>query len=72
MLNIKRTNMSDQKISKYLYFMVLLFLSSSIFAQKQEKMEQLSFLVGEWIGTTQVFENGVVVKEGAALRKNLL
>ena len=61
--------MNDQKISKYLYFIVLLFLSSSVFAQKQEKMEQLSFLVGEWIGTTQVFENGVVVKEGAAFEK---
>lgn len=29
-------------------------------------MEQLSFLVGEWIGTTKIYENGVVIKQGAA------
>ena len=29
-------------------------------------MAQLSFLVGEWVGTTKVFDNGVVAKEGSA------
>jgi len=29
-------------------------------------MEQLSFLVGEWVGTTKVFENGVVTRQGSA------
>jgi len=32
-------------------------------------MEQLSFLVGEWVGTTKVIENGVVSKQGTAYEK---
>lgn len=42
-------------------------------------MAQLSYLVGEWIGTTNIYENGVVTKKGAAyenisydLEKNIL
>lgn len=34
-----------------------------------EKMEQLDFLVGEWVGTSKVYENGIVIKEGAAYEK---
>ena len=58
--------MKYHKASKYLYFIVFIFLFSSVFAQKKEKMEQLNFMVGEWIGTTKIYENGVVVKQGAA------
>jgi len=60
--------MSNQKVYRALYVLVLLLLSHSIFAQslKKEKMEQLSYLVGEWVGTTKVYENGEVIKEGAA------
>jgi hypothetical protein len=29
-------------------------------------MEQLSFLVGEWIGTSKIYENGVVTRQCAA------
>ena len=29
-------------------------------------MEQLSFMIGEWVGTTKVFENGVITKQGSA------
>ncbi|MCX2719184.1 hypothetical protein [Lentiprolixibacter aurantiacus] len=32
-------------------------------------MEQLNFLVGEWVGTTKVYKNGQVAKEGAAYEK---
>jgi len=32
----------------------------------QEKMEQLNFLVGEWVGTTIVYENGVITRQGSA------
>lgn len=55
-------------VSRYFYLITLFILGHSVFAQdlKQEKMEQLSFLVGEWIGTTKVFENGVVTKQGSA------
>ncbi len=59
------------KASKYFYFIVLTFLYSSVFAQnlKQEKMEQLNFLIGEWVGTTKVYEDGVVTKQGSAYEK---
>ena len=50
---------------------VMILLNTSLFSQelKREKMEQLSFLVGEWIGTSKVFENGVLAKEGSAYEK---
>lgn len=46
----------------------LLLLSNVLVAQspKQEKMEQLHFLVGEWVGTSKIYENRVLTKEGAA------
>ena len=58
-------------MDKYLYLIVLTFLASSVFAQdnNQAKMEQLSFLVGEWIGTSKIYENGIVTKQGAAFEK---
>ena len=60
--------MRYNKASKYLYVTVLIFLYNLISAQniKQEKMEQLNFLIGEWVGTTKVYKNGVVTKEGSA------
>lgn len=73
--------MRYKRAAKYFYYIVLLFLCHSAFAQnlKQQKMEQLSFLVGEWIGTTKVYENGVVTRQGSAyenisydLDKNIL
>lgn len=32
-------------------------------------MEQLSFMIGEWVGTSKVYENGAVTKEGPAYEK---
>ena len=60
--------MRYRKASKYFYFIVLIFLYNSVFAQnlKQEKMEQLNFMIGEWVGTTKVYENGVVARQGSA------
>ena len=29
-------------------------------------MEQLNFMIGEWVGTTKVYENGVVARQGSA------
>ncbi len=67
---------------KYLKpLLCLLLLSNVLVAQSpnQEKMEQLHFLVGEWVGTSKIYENGVLTKEGAAyehisydLEKNIL
>jgi len=56
------------KATKYLHFMVLIFLFNSVLAQnvKQEKMEQLNFMIGEWVGTSKIYENGVVSKQGSA------
>ncbi len=53
---------------KLLHAVALIFLSHSVWTQtiQQEKMEQLSYLVGEWVGTTKIYENGAVAKEGAA------
>ncbi len=63
--------MKYQKASKYLYLIVLIFWCSLIVAQNQKpnQMEQLNFLIGEWIGTTKIYENGKVVKQGAAYEK---
>lgn len=68
MLNIKRANMRCLIASKYFYFIGLIFLYNSVFAQnlKQEKMEQLDFMIGEWVGTSKVYENGVVARQGSA------
>lgn len=54
--------------SKCCCFLLLLFLCNAGFSQslKQEKMELLHFLVGEWIGTSKIYENGVVTKQCAA------
>ena len=63
--------MRNQKAPKYFYFIVLIFLSSSIFAQniKKDKMEQLNFLIGEWVGTSKIYKNGIVTKQGSAYEK---
>jgi len=60
--------MRYKKIDKYFYSLVLIFLVSSVFAQnqKKDKMEQLSFLVGEWVGTSKIYENGIVTRQGSA------
>ena len=63
--------MRYQKASKYFYFIVLIFLTSSVFGQniKKDKMEQLDFLIGEWVGTSKVYKNGIVTKQGSAYEK---
>lgn len=62
-------------------FFCLLLLSNVLVGQslKEEGMKQLHFLVGEWVGTSKIYENGVLSKEGAAyehisydLEKNIL
>jgi hypothetical protein len=50
---------------------MLLFFASSVFSQniKKDKMERLSFLVGEWVGTSKIYENGMVTRQGSAYEK---
>ena len=63
--------MKYKKIDKNFYFIALIFLASSVFAQniKKDKMEQLSFLVGEWVGISKIYENGIVTRQGSAYEK---
>lgn len=65
------TPMRHSKVTKYFYFIILIFLYGSVSAQNlsQEKMEQLNFLIGEWIGTSKIIENGVMTKQGSAYEK---
>jgi len=60
--------MGNPKTAKILYFLALILLSSSVAGQnlKREKMEQLNFMIGEWVGTSRGYENGVVTREGPA------
>ena len=53
-------------------FLVSVFVSfQSLQAQsiKKEKMRQLDFMVGEWIGTSTIYEDGVVTKQVPAFEK---
>ena len=63
--------MSFQGTFKPFYLITLLIICQSVFAQnvKKEKMEQLNFLIGEWIGTTTIYEDGIVTREGSAYEK---
>ncbi len=56
---------------KNLLLLMLVVLSNFAFSQsiKQEKMQQLSYMTGDWIGTSKVYESGVVTKEVAAFEK---
>jgi hypothetical protein len=63
--------MGFRKASIYFSFLSLILFCNPVFSQdlKQEKMEQLSFLVGEWVGTSKIIEDGVVTKQCAAYEK---
>jgi hypothetical protein len=63
--------MRHKKFDRSFYFIVLVFLASSVFTQniKKDKMKRLSFLVGEWVGTSKIYENGIVTRQGAAYEK---
>ena len=46
-------------------------IDHSLFAQssQQPQMEKLNFLIGEWVGTSKIFKDGQIIKEGAANEK---
>lgn len=60
--------MGNPKTTKFLYSLTFILLSSSVFCQnvKREKMGQLNFMIGEWVGTSRGYENGVVTREEPA------
>lgn len=59
------------KLLKYTYLLILLCSNYVLFAQsvKQEKMEQLNYMIGEWVGTSTVYENGEISKQVPAFEK---
>lgn len=59
------------KYYKLLVLQTFFFLSFSAFSQtpKQDKMQQLSYMTGDWIGTSKVYKNGLVTKEVPAFEK---
>lgn len=63
--------MTYQKSFKCSFFILFMFIASSMYAQdiKKDKMEQLNFLIGEWIGTSTIYKNGVATKQAAAYEK---
>jgi len=56
---------------RYLSVLIFLFAIQLSFSQtvKQEKMKQLSFMVGEWIGVSKGYKDGRVVRQVSAFQK---
>ena len=63
--------MNSKNILTNRFIVVFLLITSVVFGQntKQEKMQALSFMVGEWIGTSKGFENGKITREVAAYQE---
>ena len=55
---------------KYYCLITFLFLCNVVLGQtsKQEKMGDLKFMVGEWVGTSTVYKNGEVTKQVPAFQ----
>jgi len=62
---------TTQNLYKYSYLIAFLCLFGSASAQtiKQEKMAQLSFMIGDWVGTSKLYENGATTSEVPAYQK---
>jgi len=56
---------------KYFYIILLLFGSISVMGQTQEQnnMEQLNFMIGEWIGVSSIMDNDTILKQGPIFEK---
>jgi len=61
----------SSKLRNFNCLLFMLFIGLSIHAQtiQQEKMKKLSFMVGEWVGTSTSFKNDSIVKQVAAFEK---
>lgn len=62
---------SFKKIIKIQFLVIFLLLSNIVFTQvtAKEEMKKLDFMVGEWIGTTTVIEDGKISKQGSAFQR---
>lgn len=63
--------MNSKIISPNRFFILFFFVTSMMFGQntRQEKMQALSFMVGEWIGTSKGFENEEKTREVPAYQE---
>ena len=52
---------------KVIWVIVVLFLP--MFGQAQKQMEQLNFLIGDWIGTSTVFSNDTISRQGPVFER---
>ena len=55
----------------YSYIILLFLLCNVVLSQsiKEEKMENLSFMLGDWVGTSTVYKNGVISKQVPAFQQ---
>ena len=62
--------MSNPMIYKNLFLIAILLLVQPALAASivEEKMQQLQFMVGEWVGTSSVYTTGVKDKEVSAFQ----
>jgi len=68
----KETNMkTSQKHLKYSCLIIFILAINSVFGQtlKQDKMKDLSFMIGEWIGVSTIYKNGTIDKQVSAFQK---
>lgn len=58
-------------MKRTLFLLLFLLVSSSTFSQtlSQQKMQQLDYLVGEWVGTSKSYDNGKLTKEISAFER---
>jgi hypothetical protein len=63
--------MINFKLSRYPLLITFLLFATTAVSQneKQKKMKQLSFMVGEWIGTSKSFEDGKLKSEVSAFQR---
>lgn len=56
---------------KFLYLLIFIFHINTLFGQslKKEKMENLSYMVGEWVGTSTLYKGGKVSQQVPAFEK---
>lgn len=61
----------SNKVFRINFLLGFILLSNVVYSQvsAKEHMEKLNFMVGEWIGTTTVFEDGKVTKQGSAFQR---
>ena len=62
---------SAYDLRPYLCLVIMFFTNDSVVGQtsRQEKMEQLNFMIGEWVGISTTYQNDTIVKQVPAMEK---